>query len=153
MDLFLGQGVDNFLEELHLNRQSTELKTWIISVREFYVEATSKLLKYFQPGMESKTLQYLTVLDPRNIDLDEQKKRYINTGLKSLFLYFRWQHLGEKFSNVMNLATILELKQELAKMRFYFIQYSTCPQLFFFLGGYQILRRWSNTQSTSSSPS
>ena len=104
--IFLGKRVEAFLKDLGLNRDSIEIKPFLNNVREFFVEALQKIVKYFKPSLTSRTLQDMDVLDPKSIfafNLDEQKKK--------------WAYLAKKFPNVIKPAEIPDLLDQVSKLK------------------------------------
>ena len=66
-DFFLGPLVEEFLVELKVARDSPLIASWLLNVREFYVEVMFKLNKYFSTSLKSRTLQYMSVLAPSSV--------------------------------------------------------------------------------------
>ena len=66
-DIFLGPLVEEFLVELKVARDSPLIASWLLNVREFYVEVMFKLNKYFSTSLKSRTLQYMSVLAPSSV--------------------------------------------------------------------------------------
>ena len=67
------------LGQLELTKTSHELGTFFDGVFMFYMEAGSKLIKYFTPALELKLLTNLKVLNPStfvNYSLDQLKTKY-----------------------------------------------------------------------------
>ena len=66
-NIFLGKRVEGFLKELGLTRSSLEIQPFFENVRQLFVEALEKIVKYFKPSLVSRTLQDMDVLDPKSI--------------------------------------------------------------------------------------
>ena len=105
-EIWLGAAADNFLKEAKLTRKSEVVKPWIAGVRAFYVELVKKAKKYFSDALESKTLQYCSVLDPNNcitLELDLLKKKF--------------GYLATKFPNIIPENEVAALLAEVALMK------------------------------------
>ena len=105
-EMWLGSKADNFLKESKLTRKSEVVKPWLKGVRAFYVELVKKAVKYFKAGLESKTLQYCSVLDPNScvtLELDLLKKKF--------------GYLASKFPNVIPENEVPALLAEVALMK------------------------------------
>jgi hypothetical protein len=105
-NIFLGPRVETFLKTLKLTRESKEIKPWLVRVRLFYHEAMRKVLKYFRPSLESKSLQYIGVLCPaavKTLSLDDQKRR--------------WKYLAGKFPNIIPAVQVHFLVEEVVAMK------------------------------------
>jgi hypothetical protein len=104
-EIWLGKKVEALLLDLSLTRESEELQVWIMQVRAFYEAAVDKMIKYFGPGIESKTLKALSVLDPkvwRTKSQDHIKKQF--------------RILGEKFNNVIEILELPDLMIEISQV-------------------------------------
>ena len=104
-EIWLGKKVEALLLHLNLTRESEELQAWMMQVRAFYEAAVDKMIKYFGPGIKSKTLKALSVLDPkvwRTKSQDHIKKQF--------------RVLGEKFSNVIKILELPDLMTEISKV-------------------------------------
>ena len=88
-DIFLGPLVEEFLAELRLARDSPLIASWLIHIREFYVDVMFKLNKYFSTSLKSSTLQYMSVLAPSVLNDSTE------------FLRKQWRCLAEKFNNAV----------------------------------------------------
>ena len=107
-DIFLGGKVETFLKYLNLTRQSSEIKPWLENVREFYVEALQKCVKYMKPSLTSRTLHDLEILNPKSIfaySLDDVKKKYA--------------YVAKKFPNVIKPSQVPELLEQASLMKFH----------------------------------
>ena len=105
-ELWLGSTADDFLKESKLTRKSKEVQPWLAGVRAFYGELVKKAVKYFRDGLESKTLQYCSVLDPNNciaLELDLLKKKF--------------GYLAAKFPNIIPENEVPALLAEVALMK------------------------------------
>ena len=60
--IFLGAKVESFMKEIGLTRSSSEMMSWLGSVRLFYVEALQRCVKYMKPSLISRTLLNLKIL-------------------------------------------------------------------------------------------
>ena len=100
-NIFVGAKVKEFIKKLGLSPSSPELRDFYCRVAQFYTESTEFMIKYFTTGLTSKTLQYLSVLDPsaKNLDLDASRKR--------------WLYLADKFPNVVSSDETEDLRLEL----------------------------------------
>ena len=90
-EIWIGGKAEHFLKEANLTRKSKVVSPWIAGVRAFYVELFKKAVKYFKDGLESKTLQYCSVVDPNScitLELDVLKKKF--------------GYLASKFPNVVH---------------------------------------------------
>ena len=107
-EIFLGAKVEAFIKELGFNRQSTEIKPWLEKVREFYIEALQKIVKYFKPSLTSRTLRDMDLFNPKSIfsySLDDLKKKY--------------KYVAKKFPNIIKPHQIPDLLDQVTKMKFH----------------------------------
>ena len=105
-DIYLGERVENYLKELGLKRQSYEIKPWLENVRAFFVEALEKMVKYFKPSLNSKSLNFLDILNPKSLfmySLDELKKRYL--------------YVAKTFNNIILPSELPDLMSEVAQLK------------------------------------
>ena len=89
-DLVLGKRVDSFLEEQNLERNHEVLKPFIQGVQAFYVEFFRRLIKYYKPSLNSRILQYCSVLSPDTVKIMAAER-----------LANRFKYLGAKFPNII----------------------------------------------------
>jgi hypothetical protein len=104
--MYLGSKVDDFLVQLGLTRDSEELIPWLGKVREFYVEALDKCVKYLGPALNSKLLRYMDVLSPKavlSMDVDMMQSKY--------------KYIAINFSNVIKSEDIPLLQEEVALLK------------------------------------
>ena len=105
-NIYIGNTAKRFVtEELCLAYDSELMKSFFGSVKRFYIECTSKMLKYFKTGLQSKLLRYLQILSPTSQDLplDDLKKM--------------WEYCARKSPNVINGDEVDELISELFKFK------------------------------------
>jgi hypothetical protein len=103
--VFLGPKVDCFLKELDLTRDSKEIGPWMKGVKDFYVELTTKMIKYFKPSLTSKSLQDLDILNPTAIftyKVDDLKSKY--------------EYVANKFNNIIKITEIPRLLSQVTQM-------------------------------------
>jgi hypothetical protein len=105
-DLYLGPKVEAYLLESGLTRQSSEILGFLGRVRDFFVSVIEKAFKYLAPSLKSKTLQYLRIISPKfnvTASLDSLKRRY--------------KHVAQQFSNIIPMAEIPELLEQVTLMK------------------------------------
>ena len=105
-DIHLGKSVEALLLEVGLNRESPEIKPWLLKVRGFYEEVIFKIIKYFSTSIQSSTLRALSVLTPsswNDMKLDDLKKQ--------------WRVLGEHFVNIVKISDLPDLMVEVSSLK------------------------------------
>ena len=100
-DVFIGSAAEEMVADLGLNANSPELGDFYKNVFTFYVQSSKAMIKYFRPGLESRILKYMAVLNPsaRNESVTQFSKK--------------WVYLANKFPNVLSEREAEDLKLEL----------------------------------------
>ena len=106
VDLFLGLKVDAYLKEAGLTRLSPEIKDWICSVKDLYLEVIEKAIKYLSTSLKSKTLQYMKIVSPKHI---------LATSLEDLKVQFKY--VGKRFHNIVSRLELPEMLDELVILK------------------------------------
>ena len=102
-DRWVGHQAENFLSDLGLKKDSEEVQEFFDGNLKFYIELLEKAIKYFKASLHSRSLQYMDVLNPKNIliyDLDKVKNRM--------------GHLARKCPNVIPEEKLDELQLEVS---------------------------------------
>ena len=105
-DIVIGDKAEKVLQEIGLNKESSEMADFMSGVKTFYKELLLKAIKYFKPSLQSRTLQYLDVLNPSNLlvfNLEKTQKRF--------------RYLATKWTNIVPLGKSWELDMEVALMK------------------------------------
>ena len=105
-DMVIGDKAEKVLQEIDLNKESSEIADFMSGVKTFYKELLLKAIKYFKPSLQSRTLQYLDVLNPSNLlvfNLEKTQKRFC--------------YLATKWTNIVPLGKSRELDMEVALMK------------------------------------
>ena len=100
-DMVFGDKAEKVLQEIGLNKESSEMADFMSGVKTFYKELLLKAIKYFKPSLQSRTLQYLDVLNPSNLlvfNLEKTQKRF--------------RYLATKWTNIVPLGKSRKLDSE-----------------------------------------
>ena len=86
--IFIGQQATSFIESLDLKPNNPQLKIFYENVLKFHKTVASKLMVYFETGLRSTEVEYVSSFSPRSVTL-------ISTGHKM-------NYLAKRFSKVMD---------------------------------------------------
>jgi hypothetical protein len=88
-DVLIGKDARDFIKDLGLDVESPELRLFFDSVEQYFIGSSKAMQRYFKTGLNSLTLQYLSVLDPndKNLPLDISRTK--------------WIYLAKQFPNIV----------------------------------------------------